>query len=157
MRSQESRRLGGGEETVPAPAAAKTRGSTAESARLNPISIPPASFTNSLRETVSLGAMVLYAPLRGLRSPPDGSEYANMASTAAHQAFQCAPHFRVGRIGILIEQRLGRHHPSIEAIAALKSLFRDEGRLDGMRFTSRCEAFERDDLFSDGIRNAQLA
>src|ERR1700674_463615 len=58
MRSHESRRLGEGAARVSGAATAKTRGSTAESARLKPMSKPPASFTNSLRDTVIFGAMV---------------------------------------------------------------------------------------------------
>src|ERR1700692_4917598 len=62
MRSQESRRLGEGAANVSGAAAANTRGRTAESARLQPMSKPPASFTNSLRDTVILGA-IFYALL----------------------------------------------------------------------------------------------
>ena len=84
MRSHESRRLGEGAAMVSGDAAAKTRGSTAESARLKPMSKPPASFTNSLRDTVILGAMVLCAPFRGLRRPADRGENADVASAPAH-------------------------------------------------------------------------
>ena len=55
-------------------------------------------------------------------------------------------------IGIVVEQRFGRHHPAVQAVAALKRLFRDERRLHGMRFPRGLQAFERDDFLANGAR-----
>src|SRR5580700_6192827 len=157
MRSHESRRLGEGTAIVSGDAAAKTRGSAAESARLKPISKPPASFTNSLRETVILGAMILCAPFRWLRRPANRGEDTDVASAPAHQSFKCFPHFGVAGTGIDVEERFGRHHPAVQAVAALEGLLRDERRLHGMRFPRGLQAFERDDFLANSVRHSQPA
>src|SRR5271169_6262472 len=126
MRSHASRRLGEGVATVSGDAAATRRGKMPASARENPISKPPASFTNSLREIAVLGAMILCAPFRGLRRLPYGGEDAHVASTTAHQAFKCPAHFGVAGSGILVQQRFGGHHPAVQAVVALKRLLGDE-------------------------------
>src|SRR5579862_282538 len=57
IRNHASSRLGEGEATLSGEAAATRRGTIAESARLNPISSPPALLTNSLRDRFVWGAM----------------------------------------------------------------------------------------------------
>jgi hypothetical protein len=70
---------------------------------------------------------------------------------------KCVPHFSVSGGRVLVEQRFGRHHPAVQAVAALECLFRNERRLNRMRPSIRLQAFERDDFLPDGIRHGQLA
>lgn len=80
-----------------------------------------------------------------------------MAPAPANQTFKCAPHFRFGGMRILVQQGFRRQHPAVEAVAALKSLFVDEGFLDRMRVLGRAEPFKGDDFFSGRSRDWQEA
>src|SRR5258705_7192487 len=64
-----------------------------------------------------------------LRRALDGAQDADMGAAAAFQARQRVADLGVGRPRILVEQRDRGHDPAVEAVAALRHLFLDEGRL----------------------------
>src|SRR5580704_15967676 len=50
------------------------------------------------------------------------------------------------RFGDLVQERLGLHDHSVQAITALGGLLFDEGALHRMRIVARAESFQGDDL-----------
>src|SRR5438034_7563447 len=65
--------------------------------------------------------------------------------------------FVVGRLAVLLQKRRGLHDHAVDAITALDRLLIDERLLQRMRTTRRAQAFERDDLLSDGSAYRQDA
>ncbi len=65
--------------------------------------------------------------------------------------------FRLGRVGVAVQQRLRRHDHSVHAVAALRGLFGDEGLLHRVRGGAGAEALERHDLPPDGAGDRQHA
>ena len=60
-------------------------------------------------------------------------------------------------IGTALEQRDGRHHHAVRAIAALRGLLGDERRLNAVRLVRRAEAFDRRDACCADARHRQRA
>src|SRR3989442_5140272 len=130
-RSHASNRLGGGE--VGAGDWARSCGAIEESTRLNPISRPPASLTKSRLEMPGATrrgwrsrTIRLCLARRLTRRAVHGSENSHVAAAAAHEALERRAHLGVGRPGTLVQQRLRRHHPAVQAVPALECLFVDE-------------------------------
>src|SRR5579883_1089463 len=56
-----------------------------------------------------------------------------------------------------VEQRFRRHHPPVQAIAALERLFLQKRSLNGMRMLRRPEPFERQNILARRARRRQRA
>ena len=69
-----------------------------------------------------------------------------MREAAAQHAGHRLLDLRVGRLRILIEERLGGQDDAVQAEAALRGLLVDERLLDRMRLLDGAEPFERRDL-----------
>jgi hypothetical protein len=69
-----------------------------------------------------------------------------MRSATAQIVSQCLENLVFAWLRISIEQSLGRHDHSVEAIAALRSLFIDESLLHEIRMIERAQAFQRDNV-----------
>ena len=58
---------------------------------------------------------------------------------------------------IFIQQSFCGEHPTVEAVAALKSLLVDEGGLERMRLFWSAQTFQREDIFADSARDREQA
>src|SRR2546429_2676826 len=69
---------------------------------------------------------------------------------AAQVAVQRPPDLACRRGRIALEQRLGRHHHAVAAVAALAGLLLDERALQRVQLVERAEAFDGGDRLLDG-------
>ena len=70
-----------------------------------------------------------------------------MRAAAAEIARQRFSDLAVRRFGIFIQQGFARHDHAVDAVAALRRLFIDEGLLNLVHFLGRAQAFQRGDRF----------
>jgi hypothetical protein len=111
---------------------------------LKPMTSPPASRTNARR-------VIPEQRGRALHRRKD----ARVAATAANQALARAADVAVGRFRIRVEERFCRHHPTVQAVPALKRLLVDERLLHRMWTAGRREPFDGDDLPAGCARHRQ--
>ena len=87
----------------------------------------------------SLGGRCLHQLGRAMH----GFQDAHMRAAAAEMRLERAPDLAIGRLHVLLQQRLGAHHHAGDAIAALGGLFLDEGLLDRRRLFDVAQPLER--------------
>ena len=81
-----------------------------------------------------------------LRIPVDRAQHPRVREAPAQHARQRLPDLRLGRLRILIQERLGRQDDAAQAEPALRRLLVDERLLERVRLLGRAEAVERRDL-----------
>src|SRR6185295_4834252 len=82
----------------------------------------------------------------------DGTHDFVISGAAAQIAGKPVPHLGFGRIGVAVEQRLGRHQESRRADAALQGRMGDEVALQGMKHLALGHALDRADALALGFR-----
>src|SRR6185312_1712146 len=86
-----------------------------------------------------------------------GAHDFNMGATSAQMMAQRFQHVGLGRFPVVHQQRLGRHDHAIEAVAALRGLFPDEGVLHGVGMIARAESLERQNVAPDAAADRDHA
>ena len=76
-----------------------------------------------------------------------------MAAAAAEDGVQGVLNFLIGRMRVLVEEYLGVYENSIHAVAALRSLFLDEGLLQFARVLFITQTFECCDFLPHNSAN----
>lgn len=69
-----------------------------------------------------------------------------MCTAPAQVVLQCIEYFGFGGVWVLHQQSLRRHDHAIEAVAALRCLFFDEGLLHRIKMIARSKTFECEDV-----------
>src|SRR3981189_2300467 len=90
-------------------------------------------------------------------SPHRGPHDVNMRAATAQIIAQRFKHFGFGRVRGAHQQRLGGHDHAIEAIAALRGLFPDEGVLHRIGTIARAKTFERHNVALDAAADRNHA
>ena len=80
-----------------------------------------------------------------------------MCATSAEVVVQRPADLFFRRLGRLLQERRRRHDHAVDAVAALRGLCVDEGRLHGMRLVRRTEAFYGDHLPLDDANRQHAA
>jgi hypothetical protein len=80
-----------------------------------------------------------------------------MRAAAALQASQPVADVGLGGVRLVAQQRRRGHDPAVQAIAALRRLLMDEGRLQRVRVFRRADAGEGDDLGGADLGDRQRA
>src|SRR5947208_4730888 len=101
----------------------------------------PELFRNSRRVRV---VMMFSSRQAGLRAP-DGAPDGHVGSAAALEPGEGRAQLRVARFRVLLEVSRGGHHPAVDAVAALRHLLLDIGRLQRVRLFRGAEALEGGD------------
>src|SRR5262245_22348141 len=114
----------------------------------------PLACRNSRRE---IGAFMIASSRHALLSTLDGAQDRNVRAAAAFEAGERIAQLGVGRLWILLQDRGGGHDPAVDAVAALRHLLFDVGRLQRMRFLGRAQALDRGDALAARRRHRQHA
>ena len=92
--------------------------------------------------------MFMAASLRLCRGALDRADDAGMRAAAAEIVGERLLDLGLARLLVLREEGRRLHDHAVDAVAALRGLFVDEGLLHRMRLLRRAEPFERHDLLS---------
>src|SRR3982750_4895289 len=95
----------------------------------------PEVFRNSRRVSMVMRVLLRHVALRAL----DGAQDGNMRTAAALEARERLAQLGIARLRAFFQERGRGHDPAIHAVATLRHLFGDIGRLQRMRLVRRAK------------------
>src|SRR6266850_3360817 len=122
--------------------------STSVTGAANETTSAPEVFRNSRR---SIGVSSDHCRLRAL----DGAHDCHVRAAATFESCERIAQLRVARLRVLLQRGGRRHHPAVDAIAALRHAFGDVSGLQRMRLLGRAETRDGRHLLVCGCRHRQ--